>query len=119
MERMATAKTMVNRITGRVLPSAPALMMLVGTMVMRKLVMVGVVISPSYTGAFSKTVPRPGRMTQAIAREITAQTMNISTYSTTVRTPMRRRRLPSLMLAMPQKTAQTTMGMIISLMRLR
>ncbi len=113
------AKMMVKRITGRLLPSAAALMMLVGTMVMRKLVMVGEVISPSYTGALSNTVPRPGRMVQAMAREMTAQTMNITTYSTTVRTPMRRRRLPSLILAMPQKTAQTTMGIIISLMRLR
>ena len=46
-ETMATAKTMVKRITGRVLPSAAALMMLVGTMVVRKLEIVGLVMLPS------------------------------------------------------------------------
>ena len=46
-DKMAMAKTMVKRITGSVLPSAAALIMLVGTMVIRKLVTVGVVISPS------------------------------------------------------------------------
>ena len=46
-ETMAQAKTMVNRITGRVLPSAAALTMLVGTMVIRKLDTVGFVTAPS------------------------------------------------------------------------
>ena len=46
-DTIATAKTMVKRITGRVLPSAAALMMLVGTMVVRKLETVGLVMLPS------------------------------------------------------------------------
>ena len=47
LDKIAMAKTMVNKMTGRVLPSAAALTILVGTMAMRKLLIVGVVMSPS------------------------------------------------------------------------
>ena len=46
-ETMARAKTMVKRMTDRVLPSAAAPTMLVGTMVIRKLETVGFVTAPS------------------------------------------------------------------------
>ena len=44
---------------GRIL--AAACTMFVGTMLVRKLEMVGVVMLPVYSGVFSNTVPRPGR----------------------------------------------------------
>ena len=54
-----------------------------------------------------------------MASDTAALTTNMTTYRTTVLKPIFLSSALSWMLAMPQKTAQKTIGMIIILMRLR
>ena len=79
IESTATANMTVKRITGSVLPSARALKMLEGTMVLKKPETVVFARAESKTTSFASTMPRPGRRRKTMTSETALLAANIRT----------------------------------------